>query len=283
MSANQRFSVENFLVYSSTKSETFSTKTIVFLSPNEVGPDYSNIGSIPGSAGRLVAVIILEFLIPLYHFIFMRFLRLLSASVTLYVLLIGYIVVLGIATFVEEAKGTAFVREHFYYAWWFILLQGILGIQLIVIFFCRKWFRRQNWGNLLLHFSFLWILVGAAITHFAGKEGIMHIREGETVDYMFVGERMERQTVPFRVTLTDFRLKRYPGSHSPSSYESDLVVFHQGREEKVGVKMNKVVNVEGYRLFQSSYDPDERGTVLTVSYDCPGMQITYIGDRKSVV
>ena len=65
----------------------------------------------------------------------MRFLRLLSASVTLYVLLIGYIVVLGIATFVEEAKGTAFVREHFYYAWWFILLQGILGIQLIVIFF----------------------------------------------------------------------------------------------------------------------------------------------------
>ena len=169
MSANQRFSVENFLVYSSTKSETFSTKTIVFLSPNEVGPDYSNIGSIPGSAGRLVAVIILEFLIPLYHFIFMRFLRLLSASVTLYVLLIGYIVVLGIATFVEEAKGTAFVREHFYYAWWFILLQGILGIQLIVIFFCRKWFRRQNWGNLLLHFSFLWILVGAAITHFAGK------------------------------------------------------------------------------------------------------------------
>ena len=277
MSANQRFSVENFLVYFATKSGTFSTKTIGFLSPNEVGPDYSNIGSIPGSAGRLVAVIILEFLIPLYHFIFMRFLRLLSASVTLYVLLIGYIVVLGIATFVEEAKGTAFVREHFYYAWWFILLQGILGIQLIVIFFCRKWFRRQNWGNLLLHFSFLWILVGAAITHFAGKEGIMHIREGETVDYMFVGERMERQTVPFRVTLTDFRLKRYPGSHSPSSYESDLVVFHQGREEKVGVKMNKVVNVEGYRLFQSSYDPDERGTVLTVSYDCPGMQITYIG------
>lgn len=132
-------------------------------------------------------------------------------------------------------------------------------------------------GKPVVAFFFLWILVGAAITHFAGKEGIMHIREGETVDYMFVGERMERQTVPFRVTLTDFRLKRYPGSHSPSSYESDLVVFHQGREEKVGVKMNKVVNVEGYRLFQSSYDPDERGTVLTVSYDCPGMQITYIG------
>ena len=41
--------------------------------------------------------------------------------------------------------------------------------------------------------------------------------------------------------------------------------------------MNKVIEVDGYRLFQSSFDPDEQGTVLSVSYDRPGMQITYIG------
>ena len=43
------------------------------------------------------------------------------------------------------------------------------------------------------------------------------------------------------------------------------------------VRMNKVIEVDGYRLFQSSFDPDEQGTVLSVSYDRPGMQITYIG------
>ena len=41
--------------------------------------------------------------------------------------------------------------------------------------------------------------------------------------------------------------------------------------------MNKVIDVDGYRLFQSSFDPDEQGTVLSVSYDRPGMQLTYTG------
>ncbi|MCS2196094.1 cytochrome c biogenesis protein CcsA [Bacteroides faecis] len=41
--------------------------------------------------------------------------------------------------------------------------------------------------------------------------------------------------------------------------------------------MNKVIDIDGYRLFQSSFDPDEQGTILSVSYDRPGMQLTYIG------
>ena len=43
------------------------------------------------------------------------------------------------------------------------------------------------------------------------------------------------------------------------------------------IRMNKVIDVDGYRLFQSSFDPDEQGTVLSVSYDRPGMQLTYTG------
>lgn len=54
----------------------------------------------------------------------------------------------------------------------------------------------------------------------------MHIREGETVDRMMrdEGAGMGNASLPFSVTLDDFRLKRYPGSHSPMSYESDLVI-----------------------------------------------------------
>lgn len=82
----------------------------------------------------------------------------------------------------------------------------------------------------------------------------------------------------FSVTLDDFRLKRYPGSHSPMSYESDLVIKKENEAPlQATVRMNKVIEVDGYRLFQSSFDPDEQGTVLSVSYDRPGMQITYIG------
>ena len=92
------------------------------------------------------------------------------------------------------------------------------------------------------------------------------------------GAGMGNTSLPFSVTLDDFRLQRYPGSHSPMSYESDLVI-KKGDEAPVQatVRMNKVIDIDGYRLFQSSFDPDEQGTILSVSYDRPGMQLTYIG------
>ncbi len=92
------------------------------------------------------------------------------------------------------------------------------------------------------------------------------------------GAGMEKTSLPFSVTLNDFRLERYPGSHSPMSYESDLVIKKENEAPlQATIRMNKVIDVDGYRLFQSSFDPDEQGTVLSVSYDRPGMQLTYTG------
>lgn len=212
-----------------------------------------------------------------FIFIIMKIIKILSAPATMYILLFLYIMAMAMATFAENTEGTAYVREYFYYSWWFILLQLLLAGNLIAILVYRKWFRQRNWGSLMFHIAFLIILAGAAVTHFSGTEGLMHIREGEKVDYMMVGPKMEKEGLPFAVELTDFRLKRYPGSHSPSSYESDLIIHQDGKQEKVYIRMNKVVDVDGYRLFQSSYDRDEQGTVLTVSYDFPGMQLTYLG------
>lgn len=88
----------------------------------------------------------------------------------------------------------------------------------------------------------------------------MHIREGEQVNYMLTDGGMQRQELPFEVYLKDFRLERYPGSHSPSSYESDVILTVDGEKREHMIYMNNVVDVKGYRLFQASYDPDERGT-----------------------
>lgn len=133
---------------------------------------------------------------------------------------------------------------------------------------------------MIFHGAFVFIWLGAAVTHYVGVTGIMHIREGETVSSMMhdEGAGMGKTSLPFSVTLDDFRLQRYPGSHSPMSYESDLVI-KKGDEVPVQatVRMNKVIDIDGYRLFQSSFDPDEQGTILSVSYDRPGMQLTYIG------
>ena len=210
----------------------------------------------------------------------MKLIRLIASPVLMYVLAGLYALIWAAATFVENSYGPAAAREHFYYAPWFILLQLLQAVNLLAMFLQGSYFKRISKGSLIFHGAFVFIWLGAAVTHYVGVTGIMHIREGETVSSMMrdEGAGMGNASLPFSVTLDDFRLQRYPGSHSPMSYESDLVI-KKGDEAPVQatVRMNKVIDIDGYRLFQSSFDPDEQGTILSVSYDRPGMQLTYIG------
>lgn len=210
----------------------------------------------------------------------MKLIRLIASPILMYVLAGLYALILATATFVENSYGPAIAREHFYYAPWFILLQLLQAINLLGMFLQGSYFKRISKGSLIFHGAFLFIWLGAAVTHYVGVTGIMHIREGETADYMMrdEGAGMENASLPFSVTLDDFRLKRYPGSHSPMSYESDLVINKGGESPlQATIRMNKVIDIDGYRLFQSSFDKDEHGTILSVSYDRPGMQLTYTG------
>ena len=84
-------------------------------------------------------------------------------------------------------------------------------------------------------------------------------------------------TTPFRVKLRDFQLDRYPGSMSPSSYAAEVSILDGDLEDEHRIFMNNVLNYKGYRLFQSSYDKDEKGTILSVNHDWWGTLITYIG------
>jgi len=85
-------------------------------------------------------------------------------------------------------------------------------------------------------------------------------------------------TLPFALKLNRFELSRYPGSMSPSSYASEVTLIdkEQNMNEPFKIYMNHILDHRGYRFFQSSYDQDEKGTVLSVNND-PGTLITYIG------
>ncbi len=84
--------------------------------------------------------------------------------------------------------------------------------------------------------------------------------------------------VPFSITLKDFELERYPGSMTPASYSSKVVLRDKDANLTMPyhIYMNHILDYKNYRLFQSSYDPDEKGTVLSVNHD-PGTMPTYIG------
>lgn len=84
-------------------------------------------------------------------------------------------------------------------------------------------------------------------------------------------------TLPFGLYLNAFELERYPGSQSPASYASEVMVMDKGDEFPYRIFMNNVLDYKGFRFYQSSYDTDERGTILSVNRDRPGTYITYLG------
>ena len=113
-----------------------------------------------------------------------------------------------------------------------------------------------------------------------GQKGIVgdakHVDFGDLhVDLTYGAEYIK---LPFSIKLVKFDLERYPGSNSPASYASDVVLIdkEQNINEPFRIYMNHVLDHRGYRFFQSSYDQDERGTVLSVNND-PGTLPTYIG------
>lgn len=85
--------------------------------------------------------------------------------------------------------------------------------------------------------------------------------------------------LPFSIKLDSFDLQRYPGSKSPSSYSSYVTIVNKKKNKTFPyhIYMNHVLNYKGYRFFQSSYDPDEQGSILSVNHDYWGTFITYLG------
>ncbi|GAA4130280.1 cytochrome c biogenesis protein CcsA [Flavobacterium chungbukense] len=84
--------------------------------------------------------------------------------------------------------------------------------------------------------------------------------------------------LPFKIKLNDFIADKYPGTEkSYSAFESKVTVQDSAETFNADIYMNHVLDYKGYRFFQSSFDPDEKGTVLSVNHDFWGTNITYFG------
>ena len=178
--------------------------------------------------------------------------------ITLYILII---VCIGFATVVEKYRGTAFVGEHIYGAWWFSALWAVLTVASLAYIMKQHLYKRM--AVMLLHLSFVVILVGALVTHLTAQRDTIHLRVG--IPYHL--------TSTSQITLKEFRIINYPGTDAPLDYQS--VILHGN--EQVLVSMNSVGNIDNYRLFQQSYDSDGAGVSLGLSYDPYGIAITYFG------
>jgi cytochrome c-type biogenesis protein CcsB len=114
-----------------------------------------------------------------------------------------------------------------------------------------------------------------------GKKGMIGDIQHTTVGGLDVSISYGSMAVniPFSLRLEDFFLERYPGSNSPSWFESKVTLFDPEAKlvEPRRIFMNNVLIYNGYRFYQSSYDMDEKGTILSVNKDFWGTWVSYLG------
>lgn len=198
---------------------------------------------------------------------------------TTVVLLFIYAMMMALGTYIEEVMSTTAAKILIYYSPVFIMLHLLLITNFLLVMAEKRFIQSRRWALLVIHGALIVILIGAMTTHVFGREGTVHIREGEKTNVMVshTPKGVFEHALPFTVELKEFRMVRYPGSNSPSSYESDLRIYDGDNMTETTVFMNNVFDIKGYRLFQSSYDEDELGTILSVNQDMAGMLITYFG------
>lgn len=183
---------------------------------------------------------------------------------------------LVITTVIGKWSGQTWVYERIYTAWWMIALWAVVALSgMLYLLRLRMWKRVCTFG---VHIALLLILVGALITHLFGLQGSLHLREGASpTKECYVTDGSVRQ-FPFSVSLVDFMVEYYPGTQVPMDYVSRLVISDKRTGDVQGaVSMNHIFVYRNWRFYQSDYDKDGLGSVLSVSRDPYGIVVTYAG------
>ena len=129
-------------------------------------------------------------------------------------LFIGFAAAMAAGTFIEDAYNTETARIWVYNAWWF---------EAIMVFFLINFFgnikryqlhKREKWATLLLHLSWIFIIIGAFVTRYVSYEGLMPIREGATSNTVY-------SDMPH---LTAFVDGKYNGEMMRKPFENQLLL-----------------------------------------------------------
>lgn len=195
----------------------------------------------------------------------------------IFILYILVLVCMAAATIVEKSQGTDYAHAHYYGAWWFILIWAVLAALGAFYIIKRK---VKCASTLALHLSFIIILAGALLTHISAKRGMIHLRIGQPTDtYMAQDEEqgMKEEKLPFSLCLQKFEAKMHDGTNAVADYSSKFTVIDGDDKSEGEVSMNNICSHRSYRLYQSSYDEDGKGSVLAINADPYGIPVTYTG------
>ena len=129
-------------------------------------------------------------------------------------LFIAFAAAMAAGTFIESNYNTDTARIWVYNAWWFEFIMLFFVINFFGNISRYQLWKKEKWATLLLHFSFIFILVGAFITRYISFEGMMPIRE----------EATESRFYSDKVYLTVYADGVYQGANKRKINEKSLIL-----------------------------------------------------------
>ena len=75
-----------------------------------------------------------------------------------------------------ETSPTPYTRQLIYNAWWFEAIMVLFMINFIGNIKRYRLWRKEMWATLILHLSWILIILGAGVTRYIGYEVLMNIR-----------------------------------------------------------------------------------------------------------
>lgn len=177
------------------------------------------------------------------------------------------------ATAVERIAGSEAASTLIYHSPWMIALWAVATACCVSYLFLRR--RGLSIPAILLHAALLLIVTGAGITHLWGFDGKLSLEAGAPPADSFILSQGGSAKLPFSITLDRAEVEYYPGTATPMDYASYLTLDIRGKSEKRRVSMNRILDIEGYRMYQTGLG--ENSSTLTVSHDPWGIAVTYGG------
>src|SRR5690606_11380446 len=128
-------------------------------------------------------------------------------------LFVAFAVAMGAGTFIENEYNTDTARIWVYNTKWFEAIMFFFMINFLGNIKRYQLYKKEKWATLILHLSFILILLGAFVTRYISYEGVMPIREGEA----------ENQIFSDRTFLTAFVDGEYKGEMRRREFEKHLL------------------------------------------------------------
>jgi cytochrome c biogenesis protein ResB len=137
-------------------------------------------------------------------------------------------------------------------------------------------FSEKKASVILIHISFVIIVLGYCFTFLTGIKGSVHLREGETAN-SFLTQENKTQSLPFSIRLKSFEIEYFNGTNAAKNYKSEVEIQEGETQHAKTISLNAILSFRYYRFYQTSFDKDEKGSWFTVKYDPLGIFFTYLG------